>query len=215
MYERCTMGCIEFAKAPAHARAMTKHSCSVWMMAFVVAVPATLAAGERRRNRAGEPVIVIVNDNAGTPRCVLREMRTTMDHLLSSSGISMEWVYRDAKKACVQPNPAPANAGIPQVLLSIVPDKPAYFPKNHPSLGLTVMGTNHTALHLAEIRKLAERLRLELGQLMALVAVHEVAVLRLERGSAWQGAATGTAEIGLAVDRVDQRAVLGDIPGHP
>ncbi|WP_394766698.1 hypothetical protein [uncultured Paludibaculum sp.] len=156
-------------------------------MAFALAAPAASTAIAEQYSAGSETLIVIVTDYAGTPRCAVQQMRSTMDHLLSSTGIRMEWVWRSPKEAGVRRPTDQAMAGIPQVLINIVADKPSYFAKNHSPLGLMVMGSNHTAIHVTEIQKLAEQLRLELGQLMAHVAVHEIGHWLLGRDHATFG----------------------------
>jgi hypothetical protein len=161
---------------------------STWIVALGLAMQSSFAAAPKTPGENIEDLTLIVTDTVDLAPTEAAAMRRIVSLSMRYSGVRVKWEWRDPTIAYVEVTAQRAFRQAPELEILIAARKPLVYPKNHLVLGLTTIGTSRASLYLAEIQFLDRSVEIGLGNLMGLVAVHEIGHMLMGRAHSPCGA---------------------------
>ncbi|MBN9660345.1 MAG: hypothetical protein J0H49_19305 [Acidobacteria bacterium] len=147
---------------------------STWIVALGLAMQSSFAAAPKTGRGNLEDLTLIVTDTVNLAPVEAAAMRRIVSLWMRYSGVRVKWEWRDPTIAYVVVTTERAFRQAPELEILIAARKPAVYCRNQLVLGVTTIGTRRASLYLAEIQFLDRSVEIGVGNLMGLVAVHEI-----------------------------------------
>lgn len=148
----------------------------------------SFAAAPKTARENTQDLTVIVTDTVDLAPVEAAAMRRIVSLSMRHSGVRVKWEWRDLTTAYVEVAAERAYREAPELEILIATRKPTIYCKNQLVLGVTTIGTRRASLYLAEIQFLDRSVEIGLGNLMGLVAVHEIGHMLIGRAHTICGA---------------------------